>query len=288
MPILTRHQDMNAGVPQSIDNAIVTEEAIESLLNRYHELDVFNGAALVAENGKVIFKKGFGLADFEWRIPVTTDTKFRLGSITKQFTAALLLQLVEEGKVSLETSLGDALPCYRKDTGAIITIHQLLTHTSGIPSYTGLPNFKDVRRGSYAVRDFVLEYCSGDLEFEPGAKFRYNNSGYFLLGAIIEQAIINKSKIKIHRFPIPFTEDQIREWAETERLMQAEIRQKAIDHPYNEVMWRQNKSRCWEPYRCSYREICLSSRDMDFRAKWMRDNTVERRWDFVTPETSDV
>jgi CubicO group peptidase (beta-lactamase class C family) len=162
--------------------------AIQCLLDRHHELSMFNGAALVAENGKVIFKKGFGLADFEWKIPNTPDTKFRLGSITKQFTAALLLQLVEEGKVSLETPLGDALPYYREDSGAIITIHHLLTHTSGIPSYTSLPGFdEDVSRDPYEVRDFVLEYCSGDLEFAPGAKFRYNNSGYFLLGAIIEE-----------------------------------------------------------------------------------------------------
>jgi CubicO group peptidase (beta-lactamase class C family) len=163
-------------------------DAIQSLLDRYHELGTFNGAALVAENGKVIFKKGFGFADFEWKIPNTPDTKFRLGSVTKQFTAALLLQLVEEGKLSLETPLGDALPYYREDTGAIITIHHLLSHTSGIPSYTSRPDyFKEIRRGTYEVRDFVLEYCSGDLEFDPGAKYRYSNSGYFLLGAIIEQ-----------------------------------------------------------------------------------------------------
>lgn len=162
--------------------------AIESLIDRHHQLGTFNGAALVAESGKVIFKKGFGLADFEWQIPNTTDTKFRLGSITKQFTAALILQLAEEGKLSLETPLGDALPYYRQDTGALITVHHLLTHTSGIPSYTGLPGFsEDVSRDPYLVRDFVQEYCSGDLEFEPGAEFRYNNSGYFLLGAIIEE-----------------------------------------------------------------------------------------------------
>jgi CubicO group peptidase (beta-lactamase class C family) len=163
-------------------------DAIESLLDRCHALGTFNGAALVAENGKVIFKKGFGFADFEWKIPNTPDTKFRLGSITKQFTAALLLQLVEEGKLSLETPLGDALPYYREDTGAIITIHHLLTHTSGIPCYTRLPDyFKEIRRNTHEVRDFVLEFCSGDLEFDPGAKYRYSNSGYFLLGAIIEQ-----------------------------------------------------------------------------------------------------
>jgi CubicO group peptidase (beta-lactamase class C family) len=162
--------------------------AIGALLKRYHDVGAFNGSALVAENGTVIFKQGFGLADFEWNLPNTTDTKFRLGSITKQFTATLVLQLVEEGKLSLDTTLATALPYYRQDTGARITVHHLLAHTSGIPSYTGRPNFfKDVSRDPYEVRDFVLEHCSGDLEFDPGARFRYNNSGYFLLGAIVEQ-----------------------------------------------------------------------------------------------------
>jgi CubicO group peptidase (beta-lactamase class C family) len=89
---------------------------------------------------------------------------------------------VEEGKLS------DYLPYYREDTGKKVTIHQLLTHTSGIPSYTNLPNFgREVSRNPYPVEEFVKKYCSGDLEFEPGAKFSYNNSGYFLLGAVIEK-----------------------------------------------------------------------------------------------------
>jgi CubicO group peptidase (beta-lactamase class C family) len=164
-------------------------QAIETLLNGYRDAGAFNGAALVAENGRVIFKKGFGLADFEWQVPNTADTRFRLGSITKQFTATLVMELVEQGKLSLDTTLAAALPYYRKDTGAKITIHQLLNHTSGIPSYTGLPNFiKDKSRDPYRPRDFVLKYCSGDLEFTPGERFSYNNSGYFLLGAILEHA----------------------------------------------------------------------------------------------------
>jgi CubicO group peptidase (beta-lactamase class C family) len=162
--------------------------AIDALLNAYHDAVMFNGTALVSQNGKVIFSKGFGLADFEWKIPNTPDTKFRIGSITKQFTSAAVMQLVEEGKLSLDTTLSSALPYYRKDTGSKITVHHLLSHTSGIPSYTSLPNFmRDVSRNPYVVREFVEKYCSGDLEFEPGAKFLYNNSGYFLLGAIIEQ-----------------------------------------------------------------------------------------------------
>ena len=160
---------------------------IDELMKVYNSYQQFNGAVLVAENGKVIFKKGYGMANMEWNIPVETDTKFRLGSITKQFTSMLVLQLVQEGKIKVEGKLTDYLPDYRKDTGDRITIHQLLNHTSGIPSYTGLPNFfQEISRNPYSVSDFVKKFASGDLEFEPGTKFSYNNSGYFLLGAIVE------------------------------------------------------------------------------------------------------
>ena len=161
---------------------------IDELMKTYHGYRQFNGSVLVAENGKVVIKKGYGMANMEWNIPVEPDTKFRLGSITKQFTSMLILQLVQEGKIKIEGKLTDYLPAYRKDTGDRITIHQLLNHTSGIPSYTGLPNFfADISRDPYSVTDFVKKYTSGDLEFEPGSKFAYNNSGYFLLGAIIER-----------------------------------------------------------------------------------------------------
>jgi CubicO group peptidase (beta-lactamase class C family) len=161
---------------------------IDGLLQLYCDYGKFNGTALVAEGGRVIYKKGFGLANMEWNIPNRPDTKFRLGSITKQFTSMLILQLVEGGKISLDGKLSEYLPYYREDTGKKVTIHHLLTHTSGIPSYTNLPNFADeVSRNPYGVEEFVKKYCSGDLEFEPGARFKYDNSGYFLLGAVIEK-----------------------------------------------------------------------------------------------------
>ena len=160
-------------------------DEVMSLASKY---GLFNGTVLVADNGKVIYKKGFGLANMEWNIPNTPETRFRLGSITKQFTATLILQLVDQGKIKLDGKLSDYLPDYRKDVGQKVTVHQLLNHTSGIPSYTGQPGFfNDVSRNPYSVADFVKKYASNDLEFEPGSKFSYNNSGYFLLGAIIEK-----------------------------------------------------------------------------------------------------
>lgn len=161
---------------------------IQEVLSLAHKYRQFNGTALVAENGKVIHKQGYGLANMEWNIPNTPDTRFRLGSITKQFTAALTLQLIEQGKLKLDGKISDYLPDYRKDIGQKVTIHHLLTHTSGIPSYTSQPGFfENVSRNPYKVADFVAKYASGDLEFEPGSKHVYNNSGYFLLGAIIER-----------------------------------------------------------------------------------------------------
>jgi len=124
----------------------------------------------------------------EWDIANRPNTKFRLGSITKQFTSMLIMQLVEEGKIQLNSKMTDYLPDYRKDTGNQVTVHHLLTHTSGIPSYTNLPNFfKDISRTPYTVDEFVQKFCSDSLTFEPGSKYLYNNSGYFLLGALIEE-----------------------------------------------------------------------------------------------------
>ena len=161
---------------------------INEMMTLYNKYGQFNGSVLVADGGKVIYKKGFGQANMEWNIPNDVDTKFRLGSITKQFTAALILQLAEQGKIKLDGKVTDYLPDYRKETGDRMTIHNLLSHTSGLPNYTALPGFfENVSRNPYTVSDFVKKYASGDLEFEPGTKFNYSNSGYFLLGAIIEK-----------------------------------------------------------------------------------------------------
>lgn len=163
-------------------------QKIDALMAKFHEYGQFNGAVLVAENGKVIFKKGYGLANMEWNIPNTPETKFRLGSITKQFTAMLILQLAEQGRLKLDGKITEYLPDYPKHTGDKVTIHHLLTHTSGIPSYTGFPKFfNEMSRDPYAPAAFVKTFSDSALQFEPGAKFSYNNSGYFLLGVIIEK-----------------------------------------------------------------------------------------------------
>ncbi|MGE5437212.1 MAG: serine hydrolase [Syntrophothermus sp.] len=164
------------------------EVKIDNLVKKYSDNRLFNGTVLVADESGVVFKKGYGLANMEWNIANQPDVKFRLGSLTKQFTAMVIMQLVQEGKIQLDKKITDYLDYYRKDVGDKVTIHHLLTHTSGIPSYTGRPNFMQVEaRKFYTTENIVKELCSDDFEFQPGTQFAYNNSGYVILGAIIEK-----------------------------------------------------------------------------------------------------
>jgi CubicO group peptidase (beta-lactamase class C family) len=114
---------------------------IDKLVLQYADCCSFTGTVLVSDHDKIIFKKGYGSADREWNIPNTPDVKFRIGSITKQFTSMLIMQQVAKGTIKLDAHLSDYLPYYRKDTGSKVTISQLLSHTSGIPSYTDNPKF---------------------------------------------------------------------------------------------------------------------------------------------------
>lgn len=162
-------------------------DKIDRLLNLYNAFGELSGVVFVAQDGKIIYKEAFGEANQEWKIANTTDTKFRIGSLTQEFTAAIILQLEEEGKIKLKDNLADYLPYYRKDVAKKVTLHQLLNHTSGIPNYTERPDFlSSIIRSYLSTEQLVKEYCSDDLEFEPGKKFKYNNSGYVILGAIIE------------------------------------------------------------------------------------------------------
>lgn len=170
---------------QSSDPAAQIDEIMQA---RSRDGD-FSGVVLVARRGKVLYQRAFGLANREWNIPNDLKTKFEIGSMTKQFTAMLILQFVNEGKIRLEGHLSDYLPYYRQDTGNQITISELLSNISGVPSFTNLTGFLDgpESRTHYAVEDFAKKYCSGNLQFVPGTKFDYSNSGYFLLGAVLEQ-----------------------------------------------------------------------------------------------------
>jgi CubicO group peptidase (beta-lactamase class C family) len=146
----------------------------------------FTGSALVAKDGKVIFSKGYGMANAEWDIPNTPQTKFRLGSITKQFTAASILLLQERGKLSVQDPICkffDNCPEAWKE----ITIHHLLTHTSGVPNYTSFPDWQKTMMIPVTMESLVGRFKDKPLDFKPGEKMSYSNSGYVALGHIIEK-----------------------------------------------------------------------------------------------------
>ncbi len=165
-------------------------DKIKELMNLYAEYGQFNGSVLVSENGNVIYKEGLGFANMEWGIPNQPSTKHRLGSITKQFTSMVIMQLVEQGKLDLDGMVTTYLPNYSKKNGDKITIHHLLTHSSGIPNYTSIPNFfKDKSRDTYQPEEFLKFFEDLSLDFKPGKEYAYSNSGYFLLGVIIEKVM---------------------------------------------------------------------------------------------------
>lgn len=185
-----------SGVGMSIAAASAPALAVPSdfaaraaaVVERSYPADAPGAAVIVMDDGKIVYSAGRGLADVAGNRPITPDTVFRLGSITKQFTAAAVLKLVEEGKISLTDPLSKFLPDYPKP-GAAATVAQLLNHTSGIQSYTGIPGWMAGPKPAQAVtsESMIAEFKDMPVDFERGTKWDYNNSGYVLLGAIIEK-----------------------------------------------------------------------------------------------------
>jgi len=147
------------------------------------------GLSIAVLRGRdTIVLKGYGRADLENDLPATARTVYRIGSITKQFTAAAVMQLVEQGKISLDDTIQKFLPAYHTQ-GHHVTIRQLLTHTSGIKSYTSLgPEWTSRMRLDLPPDSLTAMFQAKPFDFEPGTRFLYNNSGYYLLGLIIERA----------------------------------------------------------------------------------------------------
>jgi CubicO group peptidase (beta-lactamase class C family) len=172
-----------------IDETTRKAARIDALVSLYEKYGYINGAVLVAEHGKVVYEKGIGYANMESRTPNTPRTKFGIASITKQFTAVLILQQVAEGKIRLDTKITEYLPWYRKDTGERMTVEQLLHHTSGLPPDFDLPEFSDSEAAGrrYEPRAFAEKFCQQNLKSEPGTKWEYSNCGYDLLGLILER-----------------------------------------------------------------------------------------------------
>ncbi len=166
---------------------MATTADFDAVLAPHFRKDGAGVAVAVRHHGKLIHCQGYGLANVEWGLPIDADTVFRIGSITKQFTAAAIMKLAEEGALESDDPIERHLPDYPVN-GRRITIRHLLTHTSGIKSYTGLPNIMaEQARLDRSVPEVIAVFKDLPLDFEPGEQFLYNNSGYFLLGAIIER-----------------------------------------------------------------------------------------------------
>jgi CubicO group peptidase (beta-lactamase class C family) len=159
---------------------------MDQVIQSYVTNHQFMGSVLVARDTQVIYSKGFGSANLEWDIPNSPATKFRLGSVTKQFTAASVLLLEERGKLSVNDPVKKYLPGAPAAWDKI-TIYHLLTHTSGIPSFTGFPDYAKLEPFATTSEQLVSRFRDKPLDFEPGEKWQYSNSGYVLLGHLIER-----------------------------------------------------------------------------------------------------
>ncbi len=161
------------------------EEKIDSILEIKFKSEIPGGAFLVAKGGKAIYRKAFGMANLELNVPLSVESVFEIGSLTKQFTAISILLLAQEGKLSLKDEITRFIPDYPTH-GKIITIHHLLTHTSGIKSFTSVKGLNDISKENLSPLELIDFFKNELMDFDPGEQFKYNNSGYIILGHIVE------------------------------------------------------------------------------------------------------
>lgn len=161
---------------------------LEEVMKTYHNYNMFDGAVLVAEEGKVIYKGAFGLANREWNIPNTTDTKFMIGSVSKPITSILTLIQVQKGLIGLDKTVADYLPEFSGKPGGRCTIRQLMSHSSGFPNYDVINDFfPRISRQNFTREEYIKVYMDSALVFEPGTSYYYSSWGYFTLGYILER-----------------------------------------------------------------------------------------------------
>jgi CubicO group peptidase (beta-lactamase class C family) len=175
-----------APAARAADTAPDDPAQIDRLLSKAFPSDGPGAAVLVVSSGQTVLRKGYGLADLELGVPADPKHVFRICSITKQFTAVAILQLVEAGKVRLEDPITKYLPDFTT-SGAPVTVAQLLTHTAGVPSVGSVAEWSKVWRTDMSVADLLSQGKNKPLDFPPGTDFRYSNTGYVLLGAVIEK-----------------------------------------------------------------------------------------------------
>lgn len=173
--------------------SVVIAAAAQDLSTRFDEIakarvasEQFMGNVLLAKRDQVLFEKSYGSADLEWNVPNSPESKFRIGSVTKQFTAACILLLEERGKLKIDDPVSKYVP-NAPAAWSKITIYNLLTHTSGIPSFTNFPEYERFQTQPTTPEKLLALFRDKPLEFEPGSKWNYSNSGYEVLGYVIEK-----------------------------------------------------------------------------------------------------
>lgn len=160
-------------------------DQVRNFLNEYRKRYPFSGTALVAQQGNVLFEASYGFANEEFKVPFSSDTKFGIWSITKSFTAMAIHMLAEQRLLHLNNPVSDYLPEMKRLDA--ITISQLLQHRSGLPNFTNLPEYNaNKNKWPLSRQDWLELLADKPLDFSPGADFSYNNTGYYLLGIIIE------------------------------------------------------------------------------------------------------
>jgi CubicO group peptidase (beta-lactamase class C family) len=161
---------------------------IESYVDGLAAEDKFSGTILLAKDGVPFFKKAYGLASRGYNVPNRLDTKFNLGSMNKMFTSVAIAQLAEQGKLAYTDTIAKLLPDYpNKEVAAKVTVHHLLTHTSGIGNYFNAKFMETSKDRFRAIGDYFPLFVNDPLQFEPGAKWQYSNAGFMVLGAIVEK-----------------------------------------------------------------------------------------------------
>ena len=176
------------------------ESRIDSYIKPYLEMNAWSGLINIYQNGKPIFQKGYGYANNEWEIINSSETKFRIASISKVFTEVAVLHLVEDGKIALDDRLSQFLPDYPR--GEEINVRHLLNHRSGVPHLNSFPNYHELNKLAYSLKEIIELFKNKPLDFEPGARYSYSNSGYVLLAYIIEKVsgISYEEFLKLHIF----------------------------------------------------------------------------------------
>lgn len=160
--------------------------AIDAMLQRYFRPGLPGAVILVTDHGTPLFRKAYGLAKVSEKVALDPGMSLRVGSITKQFTAAAIMLLAEQGKLALSDRVVQYVPAFA-ETDSAVTIEHLLTHTSGIRNYTELPHFVERMNADISVTDGIAFFKDAKPDFAPGDRFAYSNSNYFLLGAVIER-----------------------------------------------------------------------------------------------------